>query len=108
MITKGMADIIAAHRYSLNRMGCVCGGWDRAEGAPSHSDHVAEELTQAGYGSLQDFQPEYGAREMHFGGLSKEPRGHGPVRDPRWMDKSTHVRMIGPWVELKEVQVDAA
>ena len=49
---NGMAGITAAHKYSINRVGCVCGGWDRAAGAASHSDLVAEELTKAGYGRV--------------------------------------------------------
>ena len=109
MNAAGMAEVIAAHEYDFIGLACRCEAACGAdEDALSYAAHVADELTKAGYGSLQDFQPEYGAREMHFGGLSKEPHSHGPVRDPRWMDKSTHVRMIGPWVELVEPRSDAA
>lgn len=51
-MSAGMAGVIETHRYSFNRMGCVCGGWDQAESAPSHAAHVAEELAKAGYGLL--------------------------------------------------------
>ncbi|GAA3289187.1 hypothetical protein GCM10017708_11580 [Arthrobacter citreus] len=53
-----MAGVIETHRYSFNRMGCVCGGWDQAESAPSHAAHVAEELAKAGCGNVQEAKAE--------------------------------------------------
>jgi peptidoglycan/xylan/chitin deacetylase (PgdA/CDA1 family) len=112
-----MADIIAAHpeqRYTIHKdggwwIGCEGCDWQEAIGSPSietnsarrHHAHVAEELTKAGYGLLPDLAPEYGARTMLFNGLSEEPEPHGPNPNPSWFNKSTHVRLVGPWQELE-------
>lgn len=57
-MTKGMADIIAAHqaRYLWpgegdEPMECECGHW-RGDVVEVHAAHIAEELTRAGYGKL--------------------------------------------------------
>lgn len=112
-MTAGMAAVIAAHSgyETLTRIGgytvdcCGC-DWitfseSRPNGGEAHAAHVAEKLAKAGYSLVPDVAPEYGAPIMGHGGLTAEPFGHGPIRDPKWWEKSTHVRMVGPWRELE-------
>lgn len=102
-MSAGMAEVIAAHKEIENLVGytwgCRC-GW-RAGLNDDHPVHMAEELAKAGYGLLPDVAPEYGAQMMTHGGLSGMPFGHGPVRNPNWWNKSTHMRLVGPWQELE-------
>lgn len=59
-MSAGMAGIIAAHqpRYLMpgdgeDSMECECGGW-RGDVVEDHAAHVADELTKAGYGNVQE------------------------------------------------------
>ena len=118
-MSAGMADIIAAHNtlaWDHSTGKAQCGDCDTVVGElqgsiekqeAGLSIHVAEELAKAGYGIIPNVAPEYGAPFRGHDGPSDEPIGHGPVRDPHWWEKSTHVRLVGPWVELKEPQSDA-
>lgn len=105
-----MAGVIAAHKEIENldyyTYGCRC-GW-KAQPAEDHPDHLAEELTKAGYGLVPDVSHEYGAPFMGHDGLTDEPSGHGPIRDPHWWQKSTHVRLVGPWRKLEPLPAPTA
>ena len=109
-----MADVIAAHTpigfYEApedepDTAYCQCGAEVEALGAASelYAAHVAEELAKAGYGIVPNVAPEYGARVMQVTGWSSEPHPQGPSPSPHWFNKSTHVRLVGPWQEIKEL-----
>lgn len=55
---SGMTDVIAAHDFLPLALRCDCRNWkwqDHADGkAPTHAAHVAEELTKAGFGNVQE------------------------------------------------------
>ena len=79
----------------------TAGGDESPDWDKEHATHLAEELAKAGYGLLPDVAPEYGAQMMTHGGRAGQPIGHGPVRSPNWWNKSTHMRLVGPWQELE-------
>ena len=95
-MSAGMAEVIAAHSAMEPEIEdhpvhgytdvAVCGCGVRLYlgmlGEPNdrddlHAEHVAEELTKAGYGLVPDVAPEYGARVMLVNGLSDEPQQIG-------------------------------
>ena len=112
-MSAGMAGVIAAHSLSSSseteharQWMCQCGQFNAVLGfgeeePEAHATHVAEELAKAGYGLLPDVAPEYGAPLKVHGSLTADPFGHGRVRDPHWWEKSTHMRLVGPWQELE-------
>lgn len=120
-----MAEIITAHiptttSSTFNRpesgsgRTCRCGlivDVPHSEMADSDSDvqpyldrklaaHLADELAKAGYGLLPNTMREYGAPLMGINGLSGPPVGHGYIRDPNFLTRSTHHRLVTPWQEL--------
>lgn len=111
-----MAAVLAEHELTAAWLSvdapsgfiCMCGAhheetYPTFHPRAAYAAHVADELTKAGYGIVPNVAPEYGARVMQFTGWSSEPHPQGPTPNPFWLNKSTHVRLVGPWQEIKEL-----
>lgn len=111
-----MADVIAAHQVTESGLTedcdvywlCSCGRrWVTADTQVrdqiySHANHLADELTKAGFGLLPNAMHEYGAPLRGLNGPSGPPVEHGYIRDPNFLTKSTHHRLVTPWQELTQ------